>query len=282
VSVFLPAELELLVYWIKQRELVREAKDQGLPKPWTDDPLLRDYRWCNVRRMDDRVSQELLDQWYHSDLDEDEALAAATVARYINWVPTLLEISGGRKFAMHTLSNVGPTLRLRAERGDKVYTGAYMIPGVAGQRKWESIPAVAKAVTAEGIWKRSQRETWEQLIRINGLGTFLAGQIVADIAQLDVGKQVWRDRRDWAPIGPGSRRGMNRLLGCAKEAALSQRVFIEFLPKLIQELRPRIAAIWDDRDLVAMDVQNCLCEFDKFRRLTLREGKVRANYPGKA
>jgi len=29
-----------------------------------------------------------------------------------------------------------------------------------------------------------------------------------------------------------------------------------------------------------MDVQNCLCEFDKYRRLQLGEGKVRARYNG--
>lgn len=30
-----------------------------------------------------------------------------------------------------------------------------------------------------------------------------------------------------------------------------------------------------------MDVQNCLCEFDKYRRLTLGEGRVRARYDGR-
>ena len=29
-----------------------------------------------------------------------------------------------------------------------------------------------------------------------------------------------------------------------------------------------------------MDIQNCLCEFDKYRRLQLGEGKVRARYDG--
>jgi hypothetical protein len=35
-------------YWIKLR------RDQGLPAPWTTDPILQQYRFCNVFRADDR------------------------------------------------------------------------------------------------------------------------------------------------------------------------------------------------------------------------------------
>ena len=57
-----PHELDILVYWMIERDRIRTAKEAGKPKPWTTDPLLRDYRWCNVRRMDDRVSVWLAEQ----------------------------------------------------------------------------------------------------------------------------------------------------------------------------------------------------------------------------
>jgi len=121
--------------------------------------------------------------------------------------------------------------------------------------------------------------TAELNTRFDGIGSFLAGQIVADLAHLPSGR-AWPDAATWAPLGPGSARGINRLRGIPKDKAVTQNDFECLLHELISALRPRIAGIWEDRQLQAMDVQNCLCEFDKYRRLQLGEGKVRARYNG--
>ena len=56
--------LNRLVYFITEREAIRLKKEAGEPKPWTSDPILQQYRFCNVRRMDDKVSkcEECLEQ----------------------------------------------------------------------------------------------------------------------------------------------------------------------------------------------------------------------------
>ena len=51
--------LELFTSYINERESIRKAKESGMPFPWTNDPILRDYRFTNVRRTDDTVSK-----WY--------------------------------------------------------------------------------------------------------------------------------------------------------------------------------------------------------------------------
>ena len=56
--------LDRLLYWVTERESIRIQRLQGKAPPWTDDPILRQYRFCNVRRMDDAVSQWLLTNWY--------------------------------------------------------------------------------------------------------------------------------------------------------------------------------------------------------------------------
>jgi hypothetical protein len=33
-------------------------------------------------------------------------------------------------------------------------------------------------------------------------------------------------------------------------------------------------------DLCLQDIQNCLCEFDKYQRVKLNQGKPRSSYPG--
>lgn len=46
--------LGALVGWIGEREVVRLRREAGEPKPWTDDPILRECSFCNVRREEGR------------------------------------------------------------------------------------------------------------------------------------------------------------------------------------------------------------------------------------
>lgn len=283
---FLVPELDILVYWITERERVRRAKESGQPKPWTADPFLRSYRWCNVRRMDDRVSRALFERWYDPAANRQTLVAAAVLARLINWPDSLLEVSGGKAFHLEHLDDATDQLRHRASRGAKVFTGAYLIPPPprdvgAGEDKIEHVVGFAEVIGNESyrMVAPTMRATWQNLTGWDGIGSFLGGQIVADLAHLPVGLS-WPDRDTWAPIGPGSARGINRLLGRPKDKPVRQEEFERLLPQLAEVVRPRIADIWNDRNLQAMDLQNCLCEFDKHRRLTLSEGKVRARYDG--
>lgn len=274
---FIPTELDTLVYWMLERDRIRASKESGAIKPWTMDPLLRDYRWCNVRRMDDRVSRWLIQCWYDPRHDPEYQLYDALLARLINWPDSLAEVLDVREF-----EHVRSTLKARATRGEKIFTGAYVIPGVPGKTKVDSIIDLVIAVAereAEILKCSTMRDTWARLTRFDGLGSFLAGQIVADLSTQGVGLD-WHDLETWAPAGPGSARGINRLLGRPKMRPVHQTEFEWLLPELMWILRPRVPDLWSDRNLVAMDIQNCLCEFDKYRRLQLGEGKVRARYDG--
>lgn len=275
---WLDREMEQLRFWITEREAVRQAKESGAPKPWTENPWLRDFRWCNVRRMDDRVSRWLFDRWYPrhaTPVSAAQNLTDALFARLINWPDALEEIQGDEGALRSVLQD-------RAKRGQKVFTGAYVIPGVAGKNKVDSVCDHIDAIrqSAASVLQPTMRDTWAALVKFDGMGSFLAGQVVADLAHLPAGN-AWPDRHTWAPLGPGSARGINRLRGLPKEKSVRQAEFEQLLPALITDLRPHIEAIWVDRDLQAMDIQNCLCEFDKFRRLQGQEGKVRARYEGK-
>lgn len=276
---FIQSEIDTLVYWICERDRVRRLKESGTPKPWTKDSLLQNYRWCNVRRMDDRVSRWLVDRWYPGTRGANLELLSAVLARSINW-PESLEAAID---AFPSVSEIQKRLHFRKNAGKKIFTGAYVVPGVQGQDKINSILILAGEVNKRGSEAKafnSMFETWKWLLEFKGLGRFLAGQVVADLAFLDYGSQ-WPDKMSWAPVGPGSARGANRLLGKPKNTSITQKDFEEILGSVIDTVRPKIEAIWEDRQLVAMDIQNCLCEYDKYRRLTLGEGKVRASYDGR-
>lgn len=278
-----PQEFALMLHWIRAREAIRKAKEAGKPKPWTDEPVLRDYRWCNVRRMDDRVSVELSQSWYASGGDCQTQLVACALGRLINWPDALLAATNEELFRMAHLPGFGNRLTARVKEGHKTFTGAYIVPGVPGKTKIHSVMAVVNHVSANYlfIYMDTLRGTWTKLTEIDGLGSFLAGQIVADMAHLTYGK-AWPDRKEWAPLGPGSKRGMNRLHGRAKETPMSQAQFDTELYELRLWLWENIRDIWIDRDLFACDIQGLCCEFDKYKRLLLSEGSVRAKYSGKA
>lgn len=277
----IPSERDILVSWMIERDRIRVAKAAGVPRPWTTDPLLRDYRWCNVRRMDDRVSMEMLARWYEPHGDPEVNLIAAVLGRLVNWPESLMAVTGGEPFHRSHLVHARSRLAHRASMGLKVFTGAYVVPGVPGRNKVDSVCDLVDVVAARAdrILGRSMAATWSNLIEVDGLGSFLAGQMVADLAHLSAGAQ-WKDPGTWAPIGPGSARGLNRLLGRPKDKPVSQPQFERELPQVMSALHPLVQPLWDERHLQAMDIQNVLCEFDKARRLSLNEGTVRARYDG--
>jgi hypothetical protein len=79
-----------LFYWVREREEIRKRKEMGLdPSSWTVDPILSTYRFCNVRREDDRGTV-----WIRKHIREPFAghphlWFMLCIARQINWPETL-------------------------------------------------------------------------------------------------------------------------------------------------------------------------------------------------
>lgn len=274
--------IEVVTYWVREREAVRKAKAAGQAKPWSNDPLFQRYRWCNVSRMDDRVSVELMRDWYREASSETQ-LVAATLGRLINWPEALLDATGGRPFSLDLLPGARQALHARASAGAKVFTAAYLVPAAPGRsNKIDSILDLVEEVRHEAggiLLQETLHGTWEALTRFKGLGGFLAGQITADLAYLSTGER-WPDRFSWAPVGPGSARGMNRLRGRPKDKALRQSQFDDELQEFIAVMTSRVPDIAADRRLGAQDWQSVLCEGDKAIRMQRGEGKMRSNYDG--
>ncbi len=270
-----------LTYLIKERDGIRQKKELGLPKPWTKDHILQQYRFCNVRRMDDKVSRWLMEQWYSIHCDHPNMLAACALARHFN-LPSALGTITEDVFV------VGPPLwesikvkmRKRKSKGKTIFNGAYMVRGIGTADKTEMVvdnvcrPLVDNPPTITGL---SMQQAVEALLPYWGFSSFMAGQVVADLRWAMTG--TWADRHRWAPIGPGSMRGMNRLQGRNFNFQLKQPQFLDELLDMIVKLKIALPRDLSKR-LEAMDYQNCLCEFDKYERTRLGEGHPKQRYPG--
>lgn len=264
--------------WVREREKARRGKETGLPKPWTKDPIIQRYKFCNVRRMDDRVSKWLLDNWYDTSSDLHTLLIAAALARLVNW-PDTLECLGLR-FRKWDKTTIRRRLHARQATGNKIFTGAYIINGAMGGSKIDqvvnNVNVLAQEKVIRVIDEKSMQTTHTWLMEFPGIGSFIAGQIVADLRW--VADLFESDRDTWAPIGPGSRRGMRRLIGLPANGSMTQKQFDVLLVDLIKNFST--SEIFHERGLEAMDVQNCLCEFDKYSRVLYGEGRARSHYPG--
>lgn len=269
------------LYWITERESIRKKKEAGLPRPWTDDEILDTFKFCNVRRMDDRVSRWLMNNWYLPYKNHPNMLVACTLARQLNNTDSLGEIGFPEKWDADKVRNI---LEDRVRRGENNFSGAYMITGTLGGTKIVQIvdkvvDPIFQALRSKQLEIDTDRmeSTWGRLLPFKGFSSFIAGQTVADLRYGLRG--AWKDKHNWAPMGPGSKRGMNRLRSLPKDTPLKQSEFLEHFKKVRQRLQEDLPEEVYYR-LEAIDIQNTLCEFDKYIRTLHGEGRPKQKYKG--
>jgi hypothetical protein len=270
-----------LLHWVKEREKVRQCKEAGLAKPWTTDEVLRDYKFCNVHREHDRVTVWVFDNWLFPYSDHPNIAFAMCVARHFNWPETLEAITDLVFADIWEPEKVRVALKERRDVQDKkIYTGAYMIStnGISMDKIDYSIDRVLTP-----LWNNVQNpdgldtvESYvEYLKTFNGFSSFMAGQVVADLKHIEplISAKDWNE---WTPLGPGSIRGLNRFFGRPLSATIKQA-------QGVKELRDIQSIIESDTgwEVALHNVQNCMCEFDKYIRIKYDGGKVRSKYNGR-
>jgi hypothetical protein len=103
----------------------------------------------------------------------------------------------------------------------------------------------------------------------------MAGQVVDDWTWTPLLSQP-SDEYTWAPQGPGSLRGFNRLKGLPLNTRHKSKEWCEQLQEWRQCVINKLGAEYEDLNL--MSLQNCLCETDKFLRAKNGEGRPRSYY----
>lgn len=248
--------LELFCYWIREREDIRRKRESFRLPPWTEDPILRDNHFCNVHREDDRGTKEIRSVVLsHPELGIIDLPWVYTMARLFNKALTL-------DFVLNTIE-VGQRhlwvdlLKAQMEYGTKVFHTAYVV-STNGRRmnKLEYVYEVVESVKQlqitpfDDCW-----EVFEELTSIRGMGSFLAGQVIADLKN---DRYLVRapDRWTWSCIGPGSKKGLDYIFGHGTNARNydgRMGTLCSAMPLDILKMRIHM-----------QDLQNCLCEFSKY------------------
>lgn len=269
--------------WIRERHIIQSKKERGEAKPWTKDKILQAYRFCNVYRELDTTTQWIAKHWRAPHRDDDMLWFAMVVARLLNWPPSL-----------ETLGYPVPWNPKRFARFDsigqeyKVFSGAYIVS--TNGKQMAKIPYLMEYVL-DPLWEKRKvisqvyrdkettlRRFHELLMQFDGLGSFMAAQVVADLKYVKPLSQA-KDWSSFAASGPGSRRGLNRVLGCPFDQSWNEHAWTVRLQLLHAEIN-KLVTRKQMPPIHAQDLQNCLCEFDKYERTRLGEGKPRNTYPG--
>ena len=293
-----------LLQWPVNQEVFTEEY-MGLPTGvFTADPILKAYRFCNVFRELDRVTAWIKEHIRDPYADDRHLWLMLAIGRYINWPKTLQFLIASDypwpTSSIFSPSNLGRALDWWSKQGEKVYTGAYMIRAESNPKaewySWTKQQYVARIVIGR-LWE--DRHEWEAILedqpegglameavwarfqhpRYIGWGPFMAYQVCVDMRHTRYLRGA-PDINTWAAVGPGSRRGLNRLAGRDVNFNLSQDQGLDEMRQIYEE-QDRFRAPWVPH-IDLSDIQNCCCEVDKYLRVKNGEGKPRAQYiPGR-
>ena len=257
-----------------ERHSIYERRAEGQPYPWTEDPILNEYSFCNVYRELDRVTIWIRENWREPYADHPNLPFAMAMARQINWPYTLEEIG----FPEHwNPERIKAIMQGRLNRKEKVYTGAYMLTGTLGGTKVEQ--TIDKILTPlyempPRIINNSLEETWKRYLPYPGFSGFMAYEVVTDLRHTKHLENA-EDIMTWANPGPGAKRGLNRIHGRELEKSIPKKQLISEMKQLLDLCN--MAPL----PLEMRDIEHCLCEFDKYERVRLGQGKPRAKYKPK-
>lgn len=303
------------VHFARARHDIYLRREAGEPSPWTDDPVLHRFRFTNVYRELDATTiwfaKNVRDPMRHS----PDVLLATVLFRWFNRIVTgdaifnqlgAYDNGGSVRTAWnqlkvtHNVDHLEGAIRLFCGNGPYV-TGAYIIKTPDGMDKlngviWcvnQFLNGVTKTSGGGSIgdaftlgmelldtqsW--SLEETWEMLRQFPYLGDFMAYEIVTDLRHTDLLKNA-TDIYSWANPGPGAMRGLNRLHGRNLNHRQPKHVFVCEMRDLLEKVTRTME--WPQNpsglSVEMRDIEHTLCEFDKYERARLGEGRPRGTYP---
>ena len=257
-------------------------RQNGEPPPWTEDPILAAYRFCNTYRENDRVTIWIRENWREPHSEDPDLWFAMCVARFFNEPDTLKVIGYPVPFDDTSSVRMARQLHRYDADGNKIFNAAYII-----STNGLSVKKVAYVWNnLQDLWKERARlrpkkdDTLNSyhmhLGQMQGFGSFMTAQVIADLKY----HRPLLNASDWhtfAASGPGSRRGLNYVLGRDRKSAWREDDFRMALLRLRDQLLPRFKAN-QMPEPHAQDVQNLLCEYSKYHRACFEDKRPKQNF----
>jgi len=283
-------------YFASERQSIFEKRLSGQTGPWTDDPILREYKFCNVYRAADRVSQYMInDICYNKEASTPiDRLFQIIAFRIFSNIETweLLKQKLGKSPTITNLvdGSFEQTLNDIKKETSKLYTGAFILCATNAygrQLKHRNHVELFKDMFINqdlglNILKaKSLKQIYDLIHSFPLMGDFMSYQIAIDLNYSDL---VNFSENKFTKAGPGALRGIKKVFentnGLSPEEVIMWMV--EHQDEEFKRLGYNFKGLFG-RKLHAIDAQGLFCETDKYCREAMPDLKsartrIKAHY----
>lgn len=267
-------------YWrfAAERQSIFFKRLAGDPPPWTQDPVLLEYKFTNAYRASDRVSQYLIKRViYQGDQSAEEIFFRTLLFKFFNKIETWELLSnqlGVVSFADYSYERYNAILNQAIGGGRRIYSAAYIMPSggrsFVSTRKHQTHLKLLEQMMHDELPARltdtpSMMKAFELLRSYQTIGDFLAYQFATD---LNYSPLMNFSEMDFVVPGPGARDGIRKCfkdLGGLNESEIIQ-VVADRQQGEFEQLGLEFKSLWG-RPLQLIDCQNLFCEVDKYARV---------------
>ncbi|MBQ9610592.1 MAG: hypothetical protein IJV15_14260 [Lachnospiraceae bacterium] len=272
-------------YWefAYKRQEIFFNRYNNMPSPWTNDPILQKYKFTNVYRASDRVSQYLIKNVIYSNkqYSPEDMLFRILLYKIFNKIETweylekrLQDIS----YKSFNKQSYDILLDELLKNGISIYSAAYIMPsgkssfgyGKKHKNNLELLEFIMKDGLSIKIAKaKSMQEIYDHLKDYPMLGDFLSFQYLIDINYSEL---CDFSEMSFVVAGPGAKRGIRKCFENA-DNYLEEDIIRLVCERQKQEFNERGLKFRDlfGRQMQLIDCQNLFCEIDKYARVAYPE-----------
>lgn len=276
---------DLYWYFAYERQNIFIKKKNGESAPWTKDPILQEYKFCNSYRVNDRVSQYLLKNVIYNGkkYNNEDILFRILLFKLFNKESTwelLLSNFNDITLKNFNINKYSTILENSISKGIKIYNDAYIScanKAFGYDRKHDNHLALLNKMFIEDKIQNKilNCKTMEEAFYIVKsyplIGNFMAYQLVTDINYSDAVN--WKED-EFTVAGPGSLRGIKKCF--IDKGNMNNEDIIKYMYKHQDQEFERLNLDFErlgNRPLQLIDCQNIFCELDKYCRQALPELK---------
>jgi hypothetical protein len=284
-----PCNATGLFRWISERHNIYLQRTQGNPAPWTEDPILQQYKFTNPFRENDRVTVWMRSNWTYPNRNRprEETLFNCCLFRMVGTTEFAEAHGWVQDFNPEATKQL---IQERIDKGQRTFTGAYIITN-QGLKLPKAIVVVdyflkpiwehRKKITEVATTTHSLEKTHNALSHYKGWGGggFMAYEVVTDLNYTTVIPNPV-DKNTWGNAGPGAIRGLNRAFARPVKNSLSKKQANHEM-KTLRDMAVKSQHIGEKVPKNAIDlrcIEHSLCEWDKYERVRLGEGKPRSRF----
>ena len=269
---------DLYWYFANERQNIFIKKLNGDTPPWTNDPILKTYKFCNSYRVNDRVSQYLLKNVIYNGktYKDEDMLFRIILFKLFNKESTwelLLKEFKDITLSTFDMKEYSKVLTNAINNNIKIYNDAYISCATKAfgyDRKHDNHLALLNKMfiidkVQDKILKCTNMEQAFKIIKSYSLiGNFMAYQLITDINYSNI--VDWKED-EFTVAGPGSLRGIKKCF--IDKGNLSNEDIIRYMYNHQEEEFKRLNLNFKtigNRKLQLIDIQNIFCELDKYCR----------------